>query len=177
MALPCDCWPLELDQFLKEAAKADRSHERASIAFIRRAHPHLPKTVIWERIVYLGLTGRKRPPYEEHEWAQVEDDVLRAEYGHSHSESNAAIDKILLLHPAWSRDSVAWRAHVLGLTNHRSGPTQKWNPALDHTLLSLMGCQLNTIVERLRRSRKSILSRLHQLGWTADFLEATRPKI
>ena len=58
---PCQCWPIELDQFLRKAAKADTSHERSSIALIRQAHPHLSKTVIWERIVYLGLTVESAP--------------------------------------------------------------------------------------------------------------------
>ena len=172
----CLCWPIELDQFLRQSAKADTSHERASIALIRLTHPHLSKTVIWDRIVYLGLTSRKRPPYEEHEWTDVEDEILRSEYGIGHAESNAAIDKILSLHPDWSRDTVTWRANVLGLTHHRTEPTQKWSPALDNVLLSLMGCQLGTIAERMRRSRKSIMSRLRQLGWTADFFGGYKTK-
>ena len=173
---PCQCWPIELDQFLRKAAKADTSHERASIALIRQAHPHLSKTAIWDRIVYLGLTRRKRPPYEEHEWTEVEDAILRAEYGTGHAESNAAIDKILGLHPDWSRNTVTWRANVLGLTQHRNGPTQSWTDALDNTLLSLAGCQLGTIAARLGRSHKSILSRLRQLGWTADFFGGFKTK-
>lgn len=172
----CQCWPMELDQFLREAAKADKSHERTSIALIRQTYPHLSKTVIWDRIVYLGLTSRRRPPYERHDWTKVEDDILRAAYGLCHEESIAAIDKILLLHPTWSRDTVTWRANVLGLTQHRAGPTHKWSPTLDNALLSLMGCQLGTIADRLRRSRKSVLSRLRQLGWTAEFFGGFKTK-
>jgi hypothetical protein len=173
---PCHCWPSELDQFLKQAAKGDRSHERTSIALIRQAYPQLSKAVIWDRIVYLGLTRRKRPPYEEHEWTQAEDDILRAEYGLGYTESNAAIDKILRLHPTWSRDTVIWRANVLGLTHRRPRPPQKWCPALDNALLSLMGCQLATIAERLRRSPKSIMSRLRKLGKDADFFGGYKTK-
>ena len=131
----CHCWPMELDQFLQEAAKTDKSHERTSIELIRQTYPHLSKMVIWDPIVYLGLTGRKRPPHERHDWTKVEDDILRAEYGLCHEESIAAIDKILRLHPTWSRDTVTWRANVLGLTQHRTGATRKWSrPSVQNVL-------------------------------------------
>jgi hypothetical protein len=87
-----------------------------------------------------------------------------------------AIEKILQLHPEWSRDAVVWRARVLGLTRHRATPPELWSPTLDHYLLSLMGCQLETIARRLKRSKQSVLARLRRLGWGADFFGGFKTK-
>ena len=118
--------------------------------------------------------GRRR--YRKHEWTDEEDQILRHEYGCSRASSRDAIEKILQLHPDWSRDAVVWRARVLGLTQHRATPPKRWSSPLDHYLLSLMGCQLDTIARRLNRSKKSILARLRKLGWGADFFGGFKTK-
>jgi hypothetical protein len=80
------------------------------------------------------------------------------------------------MHPDWSRDAIVWRGRTLGLTRRRATPHQHWSSTLDHYLLSLMDCQLDTIGKRLRRSRKSILARLRRLGWTAEFFGGFKTK-
>ena len=172
----CDCWPRQLDQFLKAAASSNHDHERASIAWIQQAHPRISKAQIWERIVYLGLTERKRPPYDEHEWTEVEDDILRSEYGNGRNGAHAAASKILTLHPDWSRDTIAWRAQVLGVANHRSGPTKRWTSALDEALRELADCSISTIAVRLGRSHKSVAARLRRLGFDAGFFGGQKTK-
>ena len=173
---PCDCWPRELDQFLRDAATANANHESASIAFIHQAHPGLSKTLIWERIVYLGLTSRKRPPYDAHEWTNVEDDILRSEYGNGRKGAHAATERLLALHPDWSHDAVAWRAQALGVTNHRRGPTRRWTQQLDEALRELADCKLETIARRLGRSHKAILARIRRLGLDAGFFGGQKTK-
>jgi hypothetical protein len=39
-----------------------------------------------------------------------------------------------------------------------------------------MGCQLETISRRLKRSEKSVLARLRRLGWGADFFGGFKTK-
>ncbi len=86
-------------------------------------HPDLPKALLWERIVYLGLSDRQRPPYESHDWAPEDDELLRAEYPLGRAGAISATRKILARHPNWSHDAVAARARVLGLTiTEASGP-------------------------------------------------------
>jgi hypothetical protein len=83
---------------------------------------------------------------------------------------------ILAMHPDWSRDAIVWRARTLGLTQRRATSHQRWSSTLDHYLLSLMDCQLDTIARRLRRSRKSVLARLRRLGWRAEFFGGLKTK-
>ena len=52
----CNCWTAELDDFLRESARSGEDHEKRSINAILRSHPFIAKFVIWDRIVYLGLT-------------------------------------------------------------------------------------------------------------------------
>lgn len=173
---PCACWTHELDELLREAARTHKDHERHSIDTIRRLHPGIPKKVIWERIVYLGLTERTRPPYDVHEWTQVEDDLLRAEYGKGRDGAHSATRKILALHPDWSHDAVAWRAQALGVTNRRDGPTQRWDQSLDEALREMADCALDTIARRLGRSPKAILARVRRLGFDATFFGGQKSK-
>ena len=167
-----ECWSRELDQLLTQAAKAGKD-ERESI---RQTYPKLSQTLIWERIVLLGLTDRRRPPYREHEWTQIEDDILRAEYGNGRKGAHAATSKILALHPNWSHDAVAWRAQALGVANHRRTPTRRWNHQLDEALREQADCTLETIARRLGRSHKSILARIRRLGFDADFFGGHKTK-
>jgi len=169
-----ECWPATLDGHLKQLL-ADGG-EREAISIFRNSHPELSEQVIWGRIVCLGLTNRKRPPYEKHLWTEAEDDILRADYGRSRKSSHQVIKRMLELHPGWSRDAVVRRAQVLGLTQSRNAPTQRWSADLDHWLLSLMGCQIETIAERLKRSKKSILARLRRLGHGAEFFGGFKTK-
>ena len=146
------------------------------MASIRASHPELQEDLIWSRIVCLGLTDRKRPPYRKHQWTAVEDEILRVEYGTSRASSHDAIEKILALHSEWSRDAVVWRARALGLTQTRNMPYERWSSTLDHYLLSLMGCQLDTIAKRLKRSKKCVLARLRRLGRSAEFFGGFKTK-
>lgn len=173
---PCACWTHELDDFLRQSARTHKDHERRSIDTIRSLHPEISKKVIWERIVYLGLTERTRPPYDVHEWTQVEDDILRAEYGKGRDGAHSATRKILTLHPDWSHDAVAWRAQALGVTNRRDGPTRRWDQKLDEALRELADCTLDTIARRLGRSPKAILARVRRLGFDATFFGGQKSK-
>jgi hypothetical protein len=171
-----DSWPPDLDDSLKAIVSSASNGEREAISAIRVWHPELSEELIWSRIVYLGLTDRTRRPYQKHEWTDREDQILRAEYGRTRACSRDAINKILELHPGWSRDAVVWRARVLKLTQHRVTPPERWSSTHDHFLLSLMGCQLDTVARRLDRSKKSVLARLRRLGWGADFFGGFKTK-
>ena len=171
-----DAWPCDLDRLLSALLSSTPNGEREAISEIQASHPELGEDLIWARIAYLGLTERTRRPYQKHEWTDAEDQILRSEYGRSRSASRSAIDKVLGLHPDWSRDAVVWRARTLGLTQHRATAPERWSPALDHYLLSLMGCQLDTVTRRLGRSKKSVLARLRRLGWGADFFGGYKTK-
>lgn len=171
-----EAWPRYLDAYLKDFLGANRGQEGDAITSIRASHPHLTRKRIWSRIVYLSLTNRKRAPYQKHEWGAQEDAILRSEYGQSRASSTRAIGKILTMHPDWSRDAIAWHARTLGLAQRRARSHERWSSTLDHYLLSLMDCQLDTIARRLRRSQKSILARLRRLGWTAEFFGGFKTK-
>ena len=171
-----ETWPPELDDELRKVLLSTPGAERNAIAAIKDSHHELTEDLIWSRIVYLGLTNRKRAPYRKHEWTTEEDEILLNQYGSSRAASRKAIEHILRLHPDWSRDAVVWRARVLGLTQHRATAPQRWSSAQDHYLLSLMGCQLETIARRLNRSKKSVLARLRRLGWSADFFGGFKTK-
>jgi hypothetical protein len=165
-----------LDDFLRQSARAHKDHERRSIETIRNTHPGFSKKMIWERIVYLGLTKRTRPPYDAHEWTEVEDDILRAEYGKGRDGAHSATRKILTLHPDWSHDAVAWRAQALGVTNRREAPNRRWDQKLDEALRELADCTLDTIARRLGRSPKAILARVRRLGFDATFFGGQKSK-
>lgn len=169
-------WPRYLDAYLKDFLGSNRGQEGQAIGAIQPSHPDLTRKRIWSRIVYLGLTNRKRVPCRKHEWTAEEDAILRSEYGRSRASSSSAIEKILAMHPDWSRDAVVWRARTLGLTQRRTIPYQRWSSTLDHYLLSLMDCQLDTIAKRLKRSKKSVLARLRRLGWRAEFFGGFKTK-
>ena len=169
-------WPRYLDAYLKDFLGSNRGQEGQAIASIQTSHPDLTKKRIWSRIVCLGLTNRKRAPCRKHQWTAEDDAILRSEYGRSRASSHKAIETILSLHPDWSRDAVVWRARTLGLTQHRTAPYQRWSSTLDHYLLSLMDCQLDTIAKRLKRSKKSVLARLRRLGWSAEFFGGFKTK-
>lgn len=171
-----ESWPPRLDAYLTKVLAFAAGGERDAIASIRRSHPELPENLIWSRIVYLGLTNRKRAPYRKHEWTGEEDEILRNEYGRSRASSHNAIKKILAMHPDWSRDAVVWRARALGLTQRRTSPYQSWTSTLDHQLLSLRGCQAETIAKRLNCTTKSVSGRLRRLGRDADFFGGFKTK-
>ena len=172
----CNCWTSELDDFLRDSARSGEDHEKRSIDAIRRGHPGIAKSVIWDRIVYLGLTKRARPPYDSHEWTDAEDKILFAEYGNGREGAHAATVKILTLHPEWTHDAVAWRAQALGVTNHRSEPPRRWDHRLDEMLRELADCSLETIARRLRRTPKAILARIRRLGFDATFFGGQKTK-
>lgn len=171
-----ETWPPGLDRTLQDILASTPGGERAAITAVRAMYPELPEELIWSRIVYLGLTNRKRPPYCRHEWTAVEDEILRNEYGRSRTSSHHAIEKILAMHPDWNRDAVIWRARTLGLTQSRQRPYQLWTSARDHLLLSLQGCQPDTIAKRLGCTKESALGRLRRLDWGADFFGGFKTK-
>jgi hypothetical protein len=169
-------WPAHLDDDLAMFL-ADRPNSEAdAIAAIRASYPHFDEELIWARIVYLGLTRRKRPPYKRHVWSEAEDEILKQHYGCSKAASQQAIEKILELHPDWSRDAIVWRARALGLTQRRERAHQTWTPVLDHLLLSLQGCQPDTIATRLGCTTESVVGRLRRLGWGAEFFGGFKTK-
>ncbi|MEQ1886591.1 MAG: hypothetical protein ABL967_16120 [Bryobacteraceae bacterium] len=172
----CNCWTAELDDFLRDSARSGEDHEKRSIDAILRSHPAIAKSVIWERIVYLGLTERTRQPYDVHKWTDVEDRILLAEYGNGREGAHGATVKILALHPEWTHDAVARRAHALGVTNHRVEPARRWDRGLDETLRELADCSLDTIARRLRRTPKAILARIRRLGFDAAFFGGHKTK-
>jgi hypothetical protein len=169
-------WPRELDTFLIESLAGTGRDERDAVASIRRSHPQFSEDLIWSRIVYLGLTDRKRRPYRKHEWTAEEDEILRSEYGRGRASTQAAIEKILAMHPDWSRDAVVWRARALGLSHHRDRRHHVWTPGLDRLLLSLQGCQPDTIAKRLGCTKASALGRLRRLGRGAEFFGGFKTK-
>ncbi len=171
-----ECWTPELDDFLRESAKVHKDHEKRWIEFIRANNPGITKALIWERIVYLGLTDRTRPPYDGHEWTEVEDGILLNEYGKGRQGAHEATAKILALHPDWTHDAIAWRAHALGITNHRAGPTRRWDQMLDEALRELADCTLETFARRLGRTPKAILGRIRRLGFDAGFFGGHKSK-
>ena len=170
-----ECWTRELDQVLADAMKAGKN-EPECLRLVHQTCPSLSRTLIWERIAYLGLNVRTRPPNQEHLWTQIEDNILRAEYSDGRKGAHSATSKILALHPDWSHDAVAWRAQVLGLANHRTTPTRRWSQQLDESLRELAGCTLDTITRRLGRSHKSVLARIRHLGFGADFFGGIKTK-
>ena len=171
-----EAWPSHLDSYLTEILTESPGSEREAIASIRRSHPQFSESLIWSRIVYLRLSDRKRPPYHKHEWTAVEDEIIRNEYGRSRASSHEAIEKIRAKHPDWSRHSIIWRARALGLTQRRELPYQAWTPALDELLLSLQGCQPETIAKRLGCTKESAVGRLRRLGWGAEFFGGFKTK-
>jgi hypothetical protein len=169
-------WPPHLDAHLTKILTADPGGDRGAISCIRRIHPELTEDLIWSRIVYLGLTNRKRPLYRKHEWTAEMDEILRKHYGRSRASTREAIEKILAMDPDWPRATVVWRARVLGLAQRRPGRYQTWTPALDHLLLSMRGCQADTIAKRLNCTTKAILGRLRRLGRNAEFFGGLKTK-
>jgi hypothetical protein len=172
-----ESWPAHLDDLLVKLLGAMPNREADAIAAIQASHSEIDPELIWARIVYLGLTRRKRRPYKRHPWTKIEDEILKREYGRSKGASQAAIEKILALHPDWSRDAIVCRARALGLTQRRERFHQVWTPALDHLLLSLQGCQPDTIAKRLGcTTKESALGRLRRLGWGAEFFGGFKTK-
>jgi hypothetical protein len=171
-----ESWPTYVDHRLVEIMTGRPGCEREAIAAIKCSHPELQEDLIWARIVYLGLTTRKRLPYRRYQWTTEEDEMLQREYGKSRASSHEVIEKILAMHPDWSRRAVIWRARVLGVTQCRTDPYLTWTPALDRQLLSLRGCQAETVAKRLNCTTKAVLGRLRRLGMGADFFGGFKTK-
>lgn len=164
-------------------ARVDREAlaERNSNVFERNGTPQVNRSMPGESGADgnhepFKINSRGRQRFQRHQWTAVEDGILLDGYGSSRASSHEAIDRILEMHPDWSRDAVVWRARVLGLTQQRTTPVERWKSTHDHFLLSLMGCQIDTIARRLNRSKKSVLARLRRLGWSADFFGGFKTK-
>jgi hypothetical protein len=171
-----ESWSADLDQRLVEIMAERPGCENEAIAAIKGSHPELQEDLIWARIKYLRLTTRRRTPYQRHEWTAEEDEMLRREYGKGRASSHEVIENILAMRPDWSRAAVIRRARALGVTQCRPDPYRTWTPALDRQLLSLRGCQTETIAKRLNCTRKAVLGRLRRLGMGADFFGGFKTK-
>jgi hypothetical protein len=167
-AVPFDGWIRELDGILKELCKRGRDGEREAILAIRKDHPHISSATIWARMVYLGLTKSKRPPYSRHDWSLEDLQLLRSGYSNGRNGASRAIDALLERHPGWSRSVVSWKAKSLGLSRKRRG-YQPWSEDADRQLISCEGFQLESVEKRMKRSKGSIWSRLLALDRGAEF--------
>jgi hypothetical protein len=175
-SVPFDGWFHELDKVLVNLCQRGRDGERQAIAAIRAGHPQISATTIWARIVYLGLTTSKRPPYRRHEWCAEDLEVLGTGYRHGRSSTSRTIDALLEQHPDWSR-SVIWRkAKSLGLSRSRNGGYRAWSEEADRMLISCEGFEMEEIERRMKRSIASIRSRLAVLDRGAEFFGGFKTK-
>ena len=175
-AVPFDGWFRELDEVLVEYCKRGREGERQAMVAIRVRHPQISPDTIWARIVYLGLTTSKRPPYRRYEWSTGDLEVLGAGYLDGRDGASRTIDLLLERHPYWSR-SVIWRkAKSLGLSRKRNGGYRPWSEEADRMLLSCEGFEMKGIEKRMKRSIASIRSRLAALDRGAEFFGGFKTK-
>ena len=171
-----DCWTVDLDNELRGFCKAGREGERQAILSIRARFPDISAEVIWSRILYLGLTTAKRRPYMRREWTAEEIELLTAGYSDGRRGATNAISLLLRMHPDWSRSYICWKAKSLGLAHARPNGYQPWSEEADRRLISCEGFLIESVQERLRRSRGSILSRLAVLDRGIEFFGGFKTK-
>ncbi len=169
-----DHWTRDLDQELRDFCKDGREGERKAIASISSRYPHLSPTVIWSRIVYLGLTTSKRRPHFRPEWTAEDIELLAAGYCDGRSGATHAINALLRMHPDWTRSKISWKAKSLGFSHGRPNGYQRWSEDGDRRLISCEGLLMESVEKRLKRSPKSILSRLAALDRGMEFYGADR---
>lgn len=175
-AVPFDGWLRELDEVLIDDCKRGRDGQRQVMVAIRAKHPQISPDTIWARIVYLGLTTSKRPPYRRYEWSVADLEVLGAGYRDGRNGASRTIDLLLDRHPDWSR-SVIWRkAKSLGLSSRRNGGYRPWNEEADRMLISCEGFEMEGIERRMKRSIAAIRSRLAALDRGAEFFGGFKTK-
>jgi hypothetical protein len=176
-SVPFDGWIRELDDVLANFCKRGRDGEREAILAIQKDYPQISSRTIWVRILYLGLTTSKRPPYQRHRWLPEDLELLRA--GYSSDGRNGAshtTDALLERHPEWSRSVVAWKAKSLGLSHKRKSRYQRWSEDADRKLISSEGFQLESVERRMKRTKGSIWSRLLTLDRGAEFFGGLKTK-
>ena len=171
-----DCWTVDLDNELRGFCKGGRDGERDAIVSIRARFPHISAEVIWGRILYLGLSAAKRRPYIRHEWTAEDIELLVTGYSDGRRGATKAINMLLRMHPDWRRQYVCWKAKSLGLAHARPNGYQRWSEEADRRLISCEGFLMESVQERLRRSRGSILSRLAVLNRGIEFFGGFKTK-
>ena len=175
-AVPFDGWSRELDEVLVEYCKRGRDGERQAMLAIRASHPQIASNTIWARIVYLGLTTSKQPPYRRYEWSAGDLEVLGSGYRAGRSDASRTIDVLLEQHPDWSRSAIWRKAKLLGFSRRRNGGNRPWSEEADRMLISCEGFEMEGIVRRTKRSIASIRSRLAVLGRGAEFFGGFKTK-
>ncbi|MCZ2078720.1 MAG: hypothetical protein LC130_27455 [Bryobacterales bacterium] len=168
-SVPFDGWNHELDGVLREFCKRGRDGEREAILAIRKDHPEISAATIWARIVYLGLTKSKRPPYSRHEWTPEDLQLMQSSYSDGRNGATRTIDALRERHPDWPRSVISWKAKSLGLSRKRKKKYQRWSPDADRQLISCEGFQLESVEKRMKLTKGSIWSRLLALDRGADF--------
>lgn len=176
-SVPFDGWVRELDNVLADFCKRGRDGEREAMLAIRKAYPQISPGTIWARILYLGLTTSKRPPYQRHPWSLDDLELLRAGYGSDgRNGASHTTDVLLERHPDWSRSVVAWKAKSLGLSHGRKSGYQRWSEDADRNLISCEGFQVESVEKRMKRTKGSIWSRLVVLDRGAEFFGGLKTK-
>ena len=171
-----DGWFRELDQVLVDFCRRGRDGQREAMLAIRETHPQISPGMIWDRIVYLGLTTSKRPPYHHHEWTREDLELLRCGYGHGRNGASRTIDALLERHPDWSRSVVCRKAKALGLSHRRRNRPQPWGKDADRQLISCEGFLMESVEKRIKRSIAAIRSRLAALDRGAEFFGGFKTK-
>ena len=143
---------------------------------IRAQHPQISTATIWNRIVYLGLTTSKRPPYQSHQWSEDDLALLRCGYGAGRNAVSETIDLLLERHPDWSRSVVVWKAKSLGLAHRRRNRHQPWTEGVERTLLSCEGQLMESVEKKMKRSVAAIRSRLARWNRGAEFFNGFKSK-
>lgn len=174
--IPFDGWRRGLDEVLVAFCRRGREGEREAILAIRGTHPQLAPEIIWARIVYLGLTTSKRPPYLRHEWSSEDVDLLKSGYGEGRNGASRTIDVLRERHPDWSRSVISWKAKSLGLSHKRENGHRPWDEDADRKLISCEGFQMESVEKRMKRSLASIRSRLAELDRGAEFFGGFKTK-
>ena len=171
-----DCWNVDLDYELRGFCKGGREGERQAILSIRTRFPDISAEIIWSRILYLGLSTAKRRPYMRHEWTADDVELLAAGYSDGRHGATNAINVLLRMHPDWSRSLISRKAKSLGLAHARPKGYQPWSQEADRRLISCEGFLMESVEERLKRSRGSILSRLAALDRGMEFFGGFKTK-
>jgi hypothetical protein len=169
-------WDRELDDLLADFCKRGRDGQREAMLAIRTRRPQISSDTIWARIVYLGLTKSKRPPYLRHQWSPEDLELLRSGYSDGRNGASRAINVLLQRHPDWSRSVVCSKAKSLGISHQRRNGHQSWSEDADRQLISCEGFQMESVEKRMKRTRGSIRSRLASLERGAEFFGGFKTK-
>ncbi len=169
-------WDRDLDDLLADFCNRGRGGQREAMLAIRARHPQISSDTIWARIVYLGLTKSKRPPYLRHQWSPEDLELLRAGYSDGRNSASRTINVLLQRHPDWSRSVVCWKAKSLGISHQSRNGHQSWSDDADRQLISCEGFRKESVEKRMKRSRGSIVSRLAVLERGAEFFGGFKTK-